>query len=351
MLNICHTASPKSSRLQLVVLYDAADFMAGRQGEQAVERASKKAAIQVAGVLSREGFRPMLMPVKRCLPTLVERLRRTRPDVVVNLCEGFAGRPSFEAQVAGVLELMGIPFTGNPSAALFLCQDKFRAKAVLKAWGLPVARGWLAATADELPRQARFPLIVKPNAEDASIGIGPDSVVRSRAALRRQTARLVKRYGRPALIEEYIDGREFYVPVVEDAAGLYPLPISEIMFRDLPKSLPRIVGYDAKWKPACAWYRRTEPVCPARITTALAGRLNKMALAACKALGVRCYARVDFRVDRLGRPFILEVNPNPDASLDAGWAQSLAAAGIAFQSFWTQQARWAQSQSGLKGRI
>jgi len=99
---------------------------------------------------------------------------------------------------------------------------------------------------------------VKPNAEDASIGIGPDSVVRNRAALRRQAARLMKRYCQPVLIEDYIAGREFYVAIVEDTAGLRTLPISEIVFRGLPRTLPRIVGYDAKWKPACVWYRRTK---------------------------------------------------------------------------------------------
>lgn len=335
---------PKSNSFRVVVLYNAADPMPGRRDEQASERASATAATQAAGALAATGFRTALMPVQSRLTDLVDGLRRARTSVVVNLCEGFAGRSAFEAQVAGVLELMGIPFTGNPSTALFLCQDKHRAKAVLKAWGLRSPRGWRAMSADELPGHLQFPLIVKPVAQDASIGINPDSMVHDRAALRRQIARLVKRYGQAALIEDYIDGREFNVPIVEDIAGFRALPVSEIVFRDLPKALPRIVGYDAKWKTTCNWYRQTEPVCPARVSARLAGRLGKLALTACAALRVRGYARVDFRVDLRGRPFILEVNPNPDTSREAGWAQSLAAAGIAYETFWEQQIRWTLKQ-------
>ncbi|MBU4199321.1 MAG: ATP-grasp domain-containing protein [Verrucomicrobia bacterium] len=338
-------ARPKSNRLRIVVLYDAAEPKPGRRGEEASERATARAAAQADDALTAAGFRTTLLPVRNCLTDLVDHLRRARPDVVVNLCEGFAGHPAFEAQVAGLLELMNIPFTGNPSAALFLCQDKYRTKAVLKTWGLPVPGGWLAATANAIPGRLHFPLIVKPNTADASIGIGPDSVVRNRAALIRQTARLVKRYGQPALIEDYVDGREFNVAVVEDAAELRPLPISEIVFRDLPKSLPHIVGYDAKWKTACAWYQKTEPLCPALIPARQSRRLEQLARAACAALRVRGYARVDFRVDRRGRPFILEVNPNPDSSREAGLARALTAAGIAYETFWEQQVRRAHGRA------
>ncbi len=341
----------KANTIQTIVLFNTAEPMPGRRSEQASEQATAHAAMQAAGALKAAGFKAALLPVSNRLGHLVDRLRRARPDVVVNVCEGFAGRPAFEAQVAGVLELMGLAFTGNPSPALFLCQDKFRAKAVLKAWGLPTPRGWLATPEIALPACLQFPLIVKPNAEDASIGIGSDALVHDRAALLRQTARLAKRYDQPALVEEYIDGREFYVSVVEDPAGFRVLPISEIIFRDLPQNLPRIVGYDAKWKTSCAWYRRTEPVCPAGISARMAGRLGKLALAACGALKVRGYARVDFRVDRRGMPFILEVNPNPDASREAGWAQSLAAAGIAYETFWDRQVRWALQQSRRKGKL
>lgn len=348
-MNSSRIARPKHKRRRLMVLYDVPPAQPRRRGEEASERATARAAAQAHEALAATGFRVTRLAVRKDLATLVARLRRARPDAVVNLCEGFAGRPAFEAQVAGVLELLGIPFTGNSSAALFLCQDKYRAKAVLKAGGLPVPNGRLAASTDALPKRSCFPLIVKPNAEDASIGIGPNSVVHRQATLIRQTARLVKQYGQPALIEDYIAGREFNVAVVENGAGFRSLPVSEIVFQGLPPDLPRIVGYDAKWKPASAWYCRTVPCCPARIPARQAGRLSQLACAACAALSIRGYARVDFRVDRRGRPFILEVNPNPDPSREAGLARALAAAGIAYETFWEQQVREAL-RGNNKGR-
>jgi D-alanine-D-alanine ligase len=336
-MNLGKTERPRAAGKRVLVLYNAAQPR--RRGEAAAERATAAAAAQAAAALKMAGFKTALLPVRDCLTAMLCALRRARPAAVVNLCEGFAGRPDFEAQVAGALELLGIPFTGNPSAALFLCQDKFRAKAVLQRWGLPAPDGWLAAPGCVRPGRLRFPLIVKPNAEDGSIGIGPDAVVRNRAALRRQTARVARLYGPPALVESYIAGREFNAAVVEEAGKLRVLPIAEIEFRNLPASLPRIVGYDAKWKAACAWYRGTAPVCPARIPARLAERLAGLARAACAALRIRGYARVDFRVDRRNRPFILEVNPNPDTARAAGFARALAAAGCGYESFWEQQVR------------
>ncbi len=336
--------------IKVLVLFNAARPRPGR-GDAAAERGTIRAAEQAAAALKTAGLRPRLLPVYNCLADLVRRLGRPRPDVVVNLCEGFAGHPSFEAQVAGVLELMGLPFTGNPSPALLLCQDKFRAKAILNAWGLPTPRGWLAAPGLPLPARLRFPLIVKPCAEDASIGIGPESVVRSPAALRRQAAQLARRYRRPALVEAFIDGPEFYVSVWETPSGFRVLPVAEIGFEDLPPGVPRIVGYEAKWKPSSPWYRQTEPVCPAPLPPRQTRRLGRLALAACAALRIRGYARVDLRLDRRGRPFILEVNPNPDTSLEAGWAQSLEAAGIAYEAFWENQVRWALQRSARQRRV
>jgi len=340
----------KPSRCSIIIIYNTAGAPASRRNESASERATATAAAQAAKALAATGFRVTLMPVRNRIQEVIDKLRHRRPDMIVNLCEGFRGYAAFEAQVAGLLELMGIPFTGNPSQALCMCQDKFRAKAVLNAWGLPTPRGWLVKTAGDMPRGTTRSLIVKPNAEDAGIGIGPHSVVRNQTALHRQIMRLVKRYKKPALIEEYIDGREFSVAVVEDTA-FKTLPVSEIIFRDLPRTRPRIVGYEAKWNESSAWYRQTLPVCPAHVSSRLAEKLRQLGIEACAALQVRGYARVDFRVDRRGRPFILEVNPNPDPSPEAGLARALAAAGISYEAFWEQQVRLTMKKRKRKGRL
>jgi D-alanine-D-alanine ligase len=325
------------------ILYNAFVPGFGRPKEALSERALETAARQAGAALAADGYRLQWIPVRERIEEIVAPIRRRRPAVIVNLCEGFRGHSAYEAQVAGLLELLDIPFTGNSSHALFQCHDKFKTKAILKACGLPVPPGWLVEDERQLPASARFPLIVKPNGEDASIGIYPHSVVRTRMALRKQVARVLAAYGQPALVESFVDGREINAAIV-DRPEPCVLPLSEILFDQYPAGLPRIVGYDAKWQAAHPTYRGTVPVCPAQVSPALSRRLKDMALQACRILKLRGYARIDFRLDARARPYLLEVNPNPDTSREAGLARSLAAAGIAYEDFWKSQVRLALKQ-------
>ncbi|MFH1477787.1 MAG: D-alanine--D-alanine ligase [Verrucomicrobiota bacterium] len=320
------------------VLYNVFEPRFGRAQETLSECALQTAARQAGTALAADGYRIQWIPVRGRIEEIIAPIRRRRPAVIVNLCEGFRGHSAYEAQVAGVLELLDIPFTGNTSHALFQCQDKFRTKAILRSCGLPTPPGWLVEDERQLPSAARFPLIVKPNCEDAGIGIYPRSVVWTRVALRKQVARVLAVYDQPALVEHFVDGREINAAIVEESKPRV-LPFSEILFQHYPAGLPRIVGYDAKWRSAHPACRGTLPVCPARIAPVLAHRLTCCALQAWTVLKLRGYARVDFRLDAHARPFMLDVNPNPDTSLEAGLARSLAAAGIACEDFWRSQVR------------
>jgi len=203
---------------------------------------------------------------------------------------------------------------------------------VLKAAGLPTPPAQVMLTGDE-PLEVKFPLIVKPNSEDASLGIYPDSVVRDEESLRRQVRRCLTNYKQPVLVEAFIDGREFNVSVMENGAAT-PLPVSEIDFSAMPKDMPRILGYEAKWFEDDPLYKKTPPVCPALLDEGTRATLQGLAAAAFRTMGCRDYARVDFRMDAKGRPYILEVNPNPDISTNAGYARALKAAGIEYAAFW-----------------
>jgi len=322
------------------ILYSAFVPRLGRPQEALSERALKTAAQQAGTALLSVGYRLQWIPVHTRVEEIIAPIRRCRPAVIVNLCEGFRGHSAYEAQVAGLLELLGIPFTGNSSHALFQCQDKFRTKAILQACGLPTPKSWLVEDERQLPAAARFPLIVKPNCEDASIGIYPHSVVRNRAALAKQVARVLAAYDQPALVESFVEGREINAAIVDQPEPRV-LPLSEISFQNYPPRLPHIVGYDAKWRAAHPTYRGTVPMCPAPVSAALARRLTRFALQAYRVLKLRGYARVDFRLDAHARPYILEVNPNSDTSREAGLARSLAAAGIAYEDFWRSQLRLA----------
>jgi D-alanine-D-alanine ligase len=260
---------------------------------------------------------------------LVADLEREQPDVVLNLIESVDGISSLEVAAAWLLELSGVPYTGAPPRALQLALDKSIAKAVLAARGVPVAAGLVMETGDEpLPPRLRWPLIVKPVREDGSNGITQDSVVADEAALRRRVAQVVAEFLQPALVEEYVDGREINVAMLGEGDSLEMLPLAEIDFAGYPEGRRRIVTYDAKWDPGSQEYTGTVSVAAKDMDEGLRKRLAAVALAAHRAIGVRDYARVDIRLDPERGPIVLEVNPNPDISPDAGIARTAARVGM-----------------------
>jgi len=314
--------------------YNAYDPISGTRDERESEESVEQVAQEVYTLLTAAGYNAVVLPLGKSLMSFLRRINSLKVDVLINLCEGFLGRPQFEANVAGVFEILGIPFTGNNSRALSLCQDKFKSKAVLHAYGLPTARGRLVSSADQAV-DLTFPLIVKPNSEDASLGIKSDSVVFDPKHLMEKIKTIVEKYRQPALVEEYIEGREFNVAVL-DNERLQALPVSEIDFSGMPDDVPRICSYEAKWFEDHVLYMTTPPVCPARIDDTLRERLQQLAVAAFQVMGCRDYARVDFRMGKDNRIYILEVNPNPDISLNAGYARALRAAGIEDIDFWAR---------------
>jgi len=291
-------------------------------------------AREVCETLKSAGYWVTLLPLGKNLFEFFERMKREEIDVVINLCEGYLNQSRFEPSIAAVYEMLDLPFTGNDSLALAICQDKFKTKAILRALGLPTPHGQLVSSPEEkinLP----FPLIVKPAREDASVGINLNSVVDNEEALRLRIEEIVKKYQQPALVEEFIDGREFNVALLGiEGQGVQALPVSEIDFSSLPENTPRICCYEAKWFEDHELYQATPPICPAHINDRLRRKLQSLAVAAFKAMGCRDYARVDLRLSSRGEPYILEVNPNPDISLNAGYARALRAASLPYHKFW-----------------
>ncbi len=233
-------------------------------------------------------------------------------DLVFNLCEGINGIGKWEDLVAATIELAGIPMTGCTAWTITLCHNKAVVNAVLEAAGLPIPR-WNVPRGHKVPRDFPVPAIVKPTAEDASVGIEQSSVVRTRAQLEARVAQQSEAFDE-VMVQEYVDGREFAVGFI----GNTTLPISEIDFGDMPEGAWRILSFAAKWEKGSAEDVGTRPVCPANVDRDLEKKIVSIAQAAWRAVGGVGYGRVDVRVDRAGRPWILEVNPNPDISDDAG---------------------------------
>ncbi len=253
--------------------------------------------------------------------------------VVFNLVEAPPGRPAVHPATAGVLELLGLPFTGSSAAALWLTTDKLATRAVLAAQGLPVAPGGrLDRQAPAVLDQVPPPWILKPSCEDASLGLDGEAVCTTRPAALARAAELERRFpGQPILVERYLPGRELNISLLADGDGQpQVLPVAEIAFVDFPPGMPRIVGYEAKWRPDSFAYTHTVrrfPTDPGSAPTIEQAR--RLSLAAWDACGLAGYARVDIRLDERGAPHILEVNANPCLAPEAGFMAAAAEAGLA----------------------
>lgn len=286
----------------------------------------------VEQALKDSGYKATLFNMNGDIKRLIAFLEEKQPDIIFNLCESVGNESIHEMHVAGIYELMGVPYTGASAFVLGTCLNKVRTKEILTAHGLPTPRFAYfkhssSLNLDEL--DLRFPVIVKPMGEDASVGIDNGSVVDSPAALRKRIRHIFQTYDQPALVEEYINGRELNVAIMGNHRPLI-LPISEIDFSGLPEDYPKIVSYNAKWMEGTPEYSGTKGVCPADVPKEVEQKAKEIALKAYKIMGLRDYGRVDMRLDAKGNLYILEVNPNPDISDDAGFARSARAYGLSF---------------------
>ncbi len=256
--------------------------------------------------------------------------------VVFNLVEGFWADSEQANMVPAVVHSFGKACTGNDTPGLIASLDKWQSKTLLRAAGLPTPKGLIVHPGRPIPAQDLFdgPYIVKPIRADASEGIDNASIVRKRGGvLREAVQRIHERFGQPALIEQYIDGRELNVSVIWRDGEPHVLPLAEIDFSAFDATRPRIVGYEAKWLADTFEYHHTPRIIPAPLSKPLARRIRDLAMASCRTLGCFDYCRVDFRLDKAGNPYVLEVNANPDISPDAGFAAALEAAGISYEAF------------------
>ncbi len=259
-----------------------------------------------------------------------EVLDGQRGTVVFNLVESAPGAPTQQAAAAGVLELLGLPFTGSAAAAIWLTTDKLATRALLVDAGLAVAAGGrVDSAAPEPPRAAPPPWIVKPAWEDSSVGLEGDPVCRTVDQLRARVRALAARFPhQPLLAEHFLPGREFNLSLVERGGRPEVLPVAEIEFRDLGDGAPALVSFAAKWEPDSPEYRQTVRVFPDEDEGLLMTRLREVATTAWYATGVAGYARVDIRLDENGAPRVLEVNANPCIAADGGFVAAAAQAGL-----------------------
>lgn len=285
----------------------------------------------VARALRAAGHEVRFAGVADALAPLDRLIERWRPHAVVNLLMEFAGEAALAAHVVAHLELLGVPVTGCDARGIALARDKALAKLVLRQHGVPtpafalVPRGRRAARAPGL----RFPLIVKARDEEASRGIAQASVVRSAARLRERVAFVHRHVGSDAIAEEYVEGRELTLGVLGNQR-LSVLPAWELRFARLPRGALPIATERAKFDPV---HRRRIGVRRGRargLSAEAEAGLARLARLAYRALGLSGHARLDLRLDRGGRPQLIEVNALPDLAAGEDLAASAAAAGIPY---------------------
>jgi D-alanine-D-alanine ligase len=251
-------------------------------------------------------------------------------DLVVNLCESLGGDARGEMVVPALLELAGVPFTGSGPLSILLCLHKHKAKELLRARGIPTPDWALVERMEDLAAMALpLPAVVKPDREDASIGIDRHSLVHDRAELAWACERVLTERRQPALVERFVDGRELNVALL--GAPPQVLPINEIDFTGLDPDHPRIVTYAAKWDESAPEFHTTPPV-PCNLSPAQLEQVGQVARQSFEALELRDYGRVDIRLAADGTPFVIEVNPNCDLSPGAGFSKAALAAGLSYSS-------------------
>jgi D-alanine-D-alanine ligase len=285
----------------------------------------------IKAALNSLGYKTTIFNVDSDFYRLIDYLREDRPDLVFNLVESVENESAQEMNIAAVYELMKIPFTGAGSLALGTALNKPRVKEILTYHGIRTPKFQVFGLKDKLSLRddLSYPLIVKPAHEDASVGIDDLSVVYSLGDLRKRIRFIQTEFDQAALVEEYIDGRELNVAIIGNSPPL-AMPISEIDFSGLTEGMHKIVSYEAKWIHGTVAFEGTKGVCPANLTSLQEAKIKEIALKSYSLIGCRDYARVDFRLTPEGLPYVLEVNPNPDISDDAGFARAARAQGFTF---------------------
>jgi len=285
----------------------------------------------IAKGIRKSGYEAYTLNIMDDLQLFMKDYEENKPDVVFNMVELFKDQPRLEMSFTGVLELMGVTYTGAPPLALGTCQNKTLTKRILSSIGIRTPRYKILKNMDRSFRLGlAYPLIVKPAWEDASVGIEDASIVYEVSALKKRVEYVFNSFNQPALVEEFIIGRELNVAVFGDKEP-FVLPISEIDFTNMPDNLHPIVSFQAKWDPGHEAYHKTIPICPAKLPDEIRLEAEKMALQCVQAVGTRDYSRVDMRLSRDNKLYVLEVNPNPDLQEGAGFMRSAKQAGYNYR--------------------
>jgi len=325
----------------LVLYNESLNLIKGEPHDMLAEHGVIACATAVAEALS-ENYKVIKVPVH----TDIELALSPYPPTdwfVFNLGEGVEGRLFEAARIAWALDALGYTFTGAGGNTIANTTHKHLAKQYLAQAHLPTPTGWVFRDPREVSGDYPYPLIVKPVAEDGSLGITADSVVHDREALLERVGYVIECYRQAALVEQFVKGREFNISIWGKPPEV--LPLDEIDFSDIANPCNRIVSFAAKWEVDSFDYNHTPGMCPAHVGVELGQRISAIALGAWHALACEGYARIDIRVDQDGNPYIVEINCNPDLSPEAGFYRAARTAGYSYPGMVTKIAQMAYNSN------
>lgn len=310
--------------------WEDADFR--REMAEQVEEAE----YEVAQALIARGHEVRLIGVQANLEPLIRGLRDFGPDLVFNCAESFNGDPGLDYLFPALFEARGYRYTGSPPLALLTTRNKAMSKKVLAFHGISVPgfRTYRPGEAVERDLDLAFPVIVKPLAEDASIGISAASVVSDRGALAERVAFVHQRFQQPAIVEEFVHGRELYVSILGNGERLEILPLVEMVWdKNTTRPEERIATHLAKWDPDYRARKGIRNVFARPISQRAREQITAICSTAYRALWLRDYARLDVRLTREGQVWVIEANANPFISFGHEVANAAEKAGMPYEAF------------------
>ncbi len=291
---------------------------------------------QLLSTLRELGHDARTIVVDKDVVPVIEQLREAKPDLVFNLIESFDGKSALDSNVAALLNLLDLHYTGSSPAGLMLAGDQSLTKKALTFHRIQTPQfATLYRGAVDWAGDLSFPVIVKPPQEDASLGISSSSVVYELKDLFSRIDELQSEYPGPVLVEQFIEGREFYVGVLGNANAT-ALPVIELDFTGFPADRPRIASWEAKWGDdgdgKGAEFAGSESIFPAGLDDELTTRIKQVAVEAFQALRLRDYARIDLRVTTAGEIYVIEVNPNCYLERESEFARAARAVGLEYSA-------------------
>jgi D-alanine-D-alanine ligase len=322
----------------VLIIHNAVDKMPTAKDRTVFEESNAGLMEEVRAVtetLKALGIKYQIKSIET-IQQLPDILACSTQGIVFNLVEELSADILHACYVPAICHAYGRTCTGSGTPALILAQNKWQAKAVFKAADIPSPDSTIVPIGQKIRRKDLSPgkYFVKPVFSDASEGINADSVVDLPGmALHKAIRQIHRQFKQPAIVEQFIPDRELNVSLLQQNNEVQVLPIAEIDFSAFGTNKPKIVDYSAKWHADSFAYNNTPRIIPAQLSEETVSLVRQYALAAWHAIGCQDYARVDFRMDNNEQAFVLEVNPNPDISPDAGFAAALEAGGISYKKF------------------